>query len=144
MPPRVHRNGIAFSLLLLAAPTLGALAGCADQPPPVAPRSDQIVATAVAPSRELPTDLFDDAMGRVVPSFADRTRALEMQSRLEEFVKAYEAGDDRAARSALASARRLNAKGGAHAANLSALSLAIGRAEALLDSTTAAEAESHE
>lgn len=144
MLPRLHRARVTAVLALQAGLALGTLAGCGDERPLAAPEGARITGVAApSPSRVAPA-LFDDAIGRLLPSFADQTRALELRSRLEEFTAAYEARDDRAARSALASARRLYIKGGAHAANLSALGLALGQAEALLDSTTAAEAESHD
>jgi hypothetical protein len=144
MLPQPHRARVAAVLILQTALTLGALTGCGDEALLVAPEGARITGVAVPLTVRVSPGLFDDAIGRLLPSFADQTRALELRSRLVEFTAAYEAGDDRAARSALASARRVNHMGGAHAANLSALSLALGRAEALLDSTTAAEAESHD
>ena len=145
MPPPSHRAKVALMLTLQTAMTVGAFVGCGERMPPTAPSSTGTISSVVEPSpARVAPDLFDDAVGRILPSFADQARASELRSRLLDFAAAYESGDDRAARTAIASARRLNEKGGAHAANLSALGLAIGRAEALLDSTTAAEAASHD
>jgi hypothetical protein len=145
MPPPSHRIGVAVVLVLQGVATLGSLAGCGEQAPPLAPSSAATISGVSDPasSRVSPV-LFDDAIGRILPSFADQVSATELRARLEDFAAAYESGDDRAARAAIAGARRLSEKGSAHAANLSALGLAIGRAEALLDSTTAAEAASHD
>lgn len=132
-------------LILQAGITLGPVAACGEQSPTETPVSAGTVSIVASPSSvRVAPGLFDDAIGRILPSFEDQARAADLRSRLQDFANAYESGDDRAARSAIDGARRLQEKGGAHAANLSALGLAIGRAEALLDSTTAAEAASHD
>jgi len=144
MLPQLHHARVVAVVALPAGLILGTLAGCGGERPLAAPESARITGVAAPSTGRVVPALFDDAIGRLLPSFADQTLALELRSQLAEFTAAYEARDDRAARSALASARRLYRKGGAHVANLSALGLALGRAEALLDSTTAAEAESHD
>ena len=119
MPPPSHRAGeLALMLALQTAVTLGALVGCGERMPPTAPNSTGTISSVADPSSaRVAPDLFDDAIGRILPSFADQARASELRSRLLDFAAAYELGDDRAARAAIASARRVNEEGGAHAAN---------------------------
>lgn len=127
--------------LLAVAAAVSVAAGC-DQPQhPTAPRDGAApvaAARAAAPVRVAP-DVFDDVTARLLPSFADQARADELRARLTEFSAAYTTGDDAGARLALARAKKLLEKGGAHAANLSALGLALGRAEALTASTATTE-----
>jgi hypothetical protein len=116
---------------------LAAFSGCVDATNPGTLRdsaSPAVVGTAAV--RAAP-DVFDDAINRLLPRFSDRARADVLNARLAEFSAAYQVGADASARTALERARRLVEMGGAHAADLSALELAVGRAEALMDSTTA-------
>lgn len=124
----------------LAVATVGVCA-CANEPDhPAAPPDKPSVQTAVvAPHAHVVPEMFEDAVSRILPSFTDESRASELRTSLDNFSLAYAAGNDAAARSALMSARSLLDKGGAHAANLSALRLSIARAEALMDSTMTSE-----
>lgn len=125
------------------AAAVGVLAACTDPTQPALPDdgtpADAAAVAAPAPSRVAP-GVFEDVQGRLLASFADQARAAALRGQLAAFSDAYERGDDAGARAALARAGKLLEKGGAHAANLSALRLAIGQAEAILDSTTAVEA----
>lgn len=132
---RVRSPGPFF---LLALALVGVFA-CEGQNP-TAPQYGALVQMTVVASRSrVVPEMFEDAASRLLPSFSDETRATELRTRLKEFSSAYAAGNDVAARSALRSARVLLEKGGAHAANISALRLSIGLAEALIDSTATAE-----
>jgi hypothetical protein len=116
-----------------------AFGGCVDATSPGTQRDNASTASAGTAALRAAPDVFDDAVNRLLPRFADRARADALSARLAEFSTAYQAGDDAGARTALARARQLIEMGGAHAADLSALELAVGRAEALMDSTTIPE-----
>jgi|GEM_PF-5275621 len=124
--------------LVTCATLVSVAIGCESQHP-TAPR--EIVAPLTAAVRgdgqlRVAPDVFDDVIARLLPSFADQARAGELRERIAEFTAAYSTKDDVTARLALTHATALVQRGGAHAADLSALRLAISRAEALMDSTT--------
>jgi hypothetical protein len=133
--PLLHtpsRGGRLAGTLAVAAL---ALTAC-DTTKPTVPTESRPPIVVQGSSIRAPLEIFNDAIGRVLPSFSDQVRAAALRSRLLEFNAAYEVGNDVAGRQALIRARLLLEKGGAHAANLSALRSAIDLAEAALDSTS--------
>ena len=122
-----------------AIAALVAFGGCVDATGPETQRDSASTASPGAAALRAAPDVFDDAVNRLLPRFADRVRADALSARLAEFSAAYQAGEDAGARTALGRARQLIEMGGAHAADLSALELAVGRAEALMDATAILE-----
>jgi hypothetical protein len=133
-------SGVAV-LARLGFIVLGLLAGCDDVQQPTAPATTETPAPSSALRALHPADAieFSDVVERVLPSFSDQVIAAELGARLEQFSAAYSSGDDALARRALNRAQVLLMKSSAHSANLSAVRLALGQAQTLLDSAHASD-----